>query len=50
MSEEQNEVFYDDLDSARRSTGSHSCCTVWTLALLLVGMFFLGVFIIFGHR
>ncbi len=40
------EPFFSDMDSARRQPGG-SCCTVWTLGLLLWAILVLGLWLIF---
>ena len=43
---EKPEEFFEEMDDARR-TGGKSCCTVWTLGLLLIMILALGLWVIF---
>lgn len=43
---EPQEEFFDELDDAKQSAG-RSCCTVWTLGLLLLVLLGIGLWLIF---
>ena len=43
---EAPEEFFDEMDDARR-TGGKSCCTVWTLGMILITFLIFGMWVIF---
>ena len=44
---EKPEEFFGEMDDAKR-TGSKSCCTIWTLGLLLMVLLGFGLWLIFA--
>jgi len=44
---EPESAFYTDLDRAERAPTGRSCCTIWTLGLILLVTAMIGLWLVF---